>query len=306
MKELKALFSGLSNAGKTSILKVLDNDVASIPELAPTFGAQISTYKPMGIETHVWDMGGQSRYRQKYMAEFEKYFAGTNVLFYVIDVQSPETFKESLNYLKQVIEVMTKLDLTKAFVAVLLHKYDPHVARNKKLESKLKALWTKIRLIVGKFVFSVYRTSMYDPHTIFQAFSEGILHSFTESQVFAQKIQELAAEYSSQAVAMLATGGFTYATWHSENIDVGDLYKFNTKAQELARYMNIYHDIDFRLTPLTNALNFAAFFFPHKDDFIMVALIVPNTQEEATLQEEFAARRKEYEHVLEVFDDVRF
>ncbi|HMF30281.1 MAG TPA: hypothetical protein VKK79_02615, partial [Candidatus Lokiarchaeia archaeon] len=135
---------------------------------------------------------------------------------------------------------------------------------------------------------------------------EGILHSFTESQVFAQKIQELAAEQNSQAVSMLTTGGFTFATWHSENIDVGDLYKFNTKAQELARYMNIYHDIDFRLTPLTNALNFAAFFFPHKDDFIMVALIVPNTQEEATLQEEFAARRKEYEHVLEVFDDVRF
>jgi GTPase SAR1 family protein len=306
MKELKVLFSGLSNAGKTSILKVLDNDLASIPDLAPTFGAQISTYKPMGIETHVWDMGGQSRYRQKYLLEYEKYFAGTNVIFYVIDVQAPETFKESLNYLKQVIEVMAKLDLKKAFVAILLHKYDPHIIRDRKLENKLKNLWTKIRLIVNKFLFSVYRTSMYDPHTIFQAFSEAILHPFTEAQIFTQKIKEFATEYNSPAAAMIATGGFTYGKWNAESIDVADLYKFNTKVQELARYMNIYRDIDFRLTPLTESTSFAAFFFDHKDDYVMVSIIVPNGQDEATLQEEFAAKRKEYLRVLEVFDDVRF
>lgn len=304
-KELKILFSGLSDAGKTSIMKVLDNDVESIPSLMPTHGAKITTYKPMGITAHVWDMGGQSRYRQKYLAEFETYFGDTHVLFYVIDVQAPQTFKESLIYLKNVVEILTKLQLRRVFIAILFHKYDPEM-QTKKLDKTLKGLWRKIRRIANKFVFSVYRTSIAVPHTILQAFSEGILHPFTEAQVFAQKIQVLAAELNSPAATMQAEGGFTYASWHSQDIDIGDLYKFNLKVHELARFLSDYRDSEFKMNAITDQWNLAAAFFPHQDDYILCALIVANTLAVEMLQEVLGKKRKEFQRVLEVFDDMKF
>ena len=305
MKELKILFSGLSEAGKTSILKVLDDDVESIPSLMPTHGAKITTYKLMGITAHVWDMGGQIRYREKYLAEFETYFGDTQVLFYVIDIQTPEMFKESLTYLRNVVEILTQLHLGRVFIAILFHKYDPQI-QTKRLDKTLKVLWRQIHQIVKKFVFSVYRTSIDVPHTIFQVFSEGILHPFTEAQVFAQKIESLATDLKSPAATMKTAGGYTYASWHSDVIDVGDLYKFNLKVFELARFIFDYRDTEFKLNNITDRWNIAATFFPHKDDCIICALVVANNLDAAMLQEALGKKRKEFQRVLEVFDDMKF
>ncbi len=67
---------------------------------------------------------------------------------------------------------------------------------------------------------------MYDPHTIFQAFSEGVLHPFTEAQVFTQRIYELANEFESPVATMLNASGFVYAIWHSEKFESGELWIF--------------------------------------------------------------------------------
>ncbi len=304
-KELKLLLCGLSNAGKTSILKVLDNDTESIPSLGPTMGASIKTYNPMGITAHVWDLGGQLKYRQKYLDEYAKYFERASVLFYVIDVQAEELFKESLNYLKEIIESLTKLNLSSVFIAILFHKYDPHL-RGKEIEPKLKTLWEKVQKIVGKFMFSVYKTSMYDSHTIFQAFSEGVLHPFTEAQVLAKRLQELASEFKCPAATILNDEGYVYASWHEENLESGVLWIFNREVQEIAQFIKNEKGDKCKILPLSENLNYATIYFSHKEEVIICAYIIPRTADQAKIQESLLKSEKEFEKLLKIFDDVRF
>ena len=80
MQPLKILFSGLANAGKTSILKILDNRFEEIPDLAPTMGIAHSVYKVLGLSINLWDMGGQTSYRQKYLLKFEENFQRTECI----------------------------------------------------------------------------------------------------------------------------------------------------------------------------------------------------------------------------------
>ncbi len=304
-KELKILLCGLSNAGKTSILKILDDDIESIPSLGPTMGANIKTYNPMGLMAHVWDLGGQTRYRVKYLDEYVKYFERASVLFYVIDVQAEELFKDSLNYLKEIVESLTKLNLSSIFISILFHKYDPHIS-GKEIEPKIRNLWEKVQKIVGRFMFSIYKTSMYDSHTIFQAFSEGILHPFTEAQLFTQRIQELAGEFKSPAASMLNDSGYIYASWHAEQIESGNLWIFNREIQELAQFIRNEKGEKCKILPLTENLNHCSIYFPHKDEIIICAFIIPRTVDQAKILTQLQKSEKEFEKLLKVFDDVRF
>ncbi|OUM67383.1 hypothetical protein PIROE2DRAFT_5128 [Piromyces sp. E2] len=78
-KEVRILFLGLDNAGKTSILKRLADE--DISEIRPTQGFNIKTVQKDGFKMNVWDIGGQKAIRPYW----RNYFESTDILVYVID-----------------------------------------------------------------------------------------------------------------------------------------------------------------------------------------------------------------------------
>ncbi|KAI0052622.1 ARF/SAR superfamily [Auriscalpium vulgare] len=78
-KEMRMLFLGLDNAGKTTILKKLNNE--DITSISPTLGFNIKTFVHGRYTLNIWDVGGQRTLRPYW----RNYFEQTDALVWVVD-----------------------------------------------------------------------------------------------------------------------------------------------------------------------------------------------------------------------------
>ncbi len=301
MKTLKILIAGLSNAGKTSILRILDNDYESIPKLTPTLGVAYKNYKVMGLDFTTWDMGGQTRYREKYLLDFQKIFEETNTLFYVIDFQAEELFDEVVTYLKGIIGALKKLRLTDVFIPVLFHKVDPHIqSKRDELDLKLTAIRGRVEKVLAKIDHAFYETSMYEPFTIFKAFSEGILHKVSGAELIFEKIGAVGTEFGSHATVLLATGGYIYGNWHSKDVQLTDLVKFYRTIQDFSHVLSDKENPPFMAFPLTETHDIIVITFLFKNQYVAFCMMMARTNEYEKLKKELSGKSEEFKKVLQI------
>ncbi|KAL7281996.1 hypothetical protein ACG7TL_003463 [Trametes sanguinea] len=78
-KEMRILFLGLDNAGKTTILKKLNGE--DIMGISPTLGFNIKTFVHGKYTLNIWDVGGQRTLRPYW----RNYFEQTDALVWVVD-----------------------------------------------------------------------------------------------------------------------------------------------------------------------------------------------------------------------------
>ncbi|KAK6906418.1 ADP-ribosylation factor-like 2 [Kwoniella mangroviensis CBS 10435] len=78
-KEMRILFLGLDNAGKTTILKKLNDE--NISGISPTLGFNIKTLIRDGYTLNIWDVGGQRTLRPYW----RNYFESTDAVVWVVD-----------------------------------------------------------------------------------------------------------------------------------------------------------------------------------------------------------------------------
>ena len=99
--EVHFLMLGLDGAGKTSLLERIKNDFGNdapsarrsnqsntIPQLSkilPTVGLNIGRFEVRGVNTIVWDLGGQAGLR----SIWDKYYPDTHGLIWVVDCSDP-------------------------------------------------------------------------------------------------------------------------------------------------------------------------------------------------------------------------
>ena len=90
LDEIKIVFAGLDNAGKTSFLIALRqkyNFHERVKKLKPTIKIDYSSFNFLNRHTiNFWDMGGQAKYRKIYVNN-PIYFTSTDYLYFLIDVQ---------------------------------------------------------------------------------------------------------------------------------------------------------------------------------------------------------------------------
>ncbi|KAF9782337.1 GTP-binding protein [Thelephora terrestris] len=78
-REMRILFLGLDNAGKTTILKRLNGE--DIMAVSPTLGFNIKTFVHEGYTLNIWDVGGQRTLRPYW----RNYFEQTDAIVWVVD-----------------------------------------------------------------------------------------------------------------------------------------------------------------------------------------------------------------------------
>jgi ADP-ribosylation factor related protein 1 len=103
--ELHFLMLGLDGAGKTSILERIKHDLGNddpgesrrstaasqIPQLSkilPTVGLNIGRLEVRGVNTIIWDLGGQAGLR----SIWDKYYPDTHGLIWVVDCSDPSRY----------------------------------------------------------------------------------------------------------------------------------------------------------------------------------------------------------------------
>lgn len=112
-EELRILVLGLDNAGKTTILKSLSNEVTpvlysgscpltqDISTITPTQGFNIKNLTHDKFKLNVWDIGGQKALREYW----GNYFTNTDALVYVIDSADTKRVKEAGEELEKLLHV---------------------------------------------------------------------------------------------------------------------------------------------------------------------------------------------------------
>jgi GTPase SAR1 family protein len=213
----KLLFTGLDNAGKTTIIYGLQREFSKIAFLKPTRGAQRRIFEFMGKEIAEWDLGGQVSYRISYLKNPGKYFDDTEIAIYVIDVQNRVRLAEAISYLKDVVATFRELEIAPP-IYVFLHKYDPALRRNalnemKNLEVEIK---DKIKQNIDYKQIFYYNTSIYDLSSIIKAMSEILLSLYSKSELIEKTIVEFGKKTYSDGIVLLDDNSLIIGSYYKD------------------------------------------------------------------------------------------
>ena len=162
----KVLVAGLDNAGKTATLSKFGGRLGISDTIAthPTRGVVRMKFGSSNLNLFIWDLGGQEEYRERYLTNPEQYFVQLDLLLYVIDVQNPERFDESLEYLDKILDSIIMLE-EKPYILIFIHKFDPDIKSDPKIRLNVELLKDNLNdLLKSKdydFDIEIYLTSIY-------------------------------------------------------------------------------------------------------------------------------------------------
>jgi small GTP-binding protein len=164
-KEQKIIVVGLSNAGKTTILKKFGGQIGikDLAKLNPTKGIERQEIVTSDLALAIWDFGGQEEYRNKYLQYPDKYFLNVDLVIYVIDLQDPESYEESINYFNQIIDVLHKVE-EDPYILIFIHKFDPDIKDDSEVLLNIELLKDLIKGVFKKrkqFEYDIFLSSIY-------------------------------------------------------------------------------------------------------------------------------------------------
>jgi GTPase SAR1 family protein len=214
----KILFTGLDTAGKTSIILALQREFSKIAILSPTRGAQRRIFDFLGKEISEWDLGGQISYRISYLKNPDKFFEGTEIAIYVIDIQNKPRIPEAISYFKDVIEQFKELEINPP-VYVFLHKYDPALRRGAKneMENIIIDIKTQLKSAVDYDEMYYYETSVYDFGSLIAAMSEILLSLYPKSELIEKTIVEFAKKVESEGVVIIDDNSLIIGSYYKDD-----------------------------------------------------------------------------------------
>jgi len=194
--QIKCLFVGLDNGGKTSLLLMLEMKFLQVLKTKPTKHIVVSDFHILGIPIKIWDMGGQKEYRMEYLSK-PHYFGETKLLFYVIDIQDEARIEVSLKYFEDIVNNFAFLEITPKII-ILLHKSDPDLKDSMHLNKNIYKVKQFLSNNPNTKDITIYRTSIYFPeefhHIFIQAIFEIIPEGYRIRELLTQFMEDLQAE----------------------------------------------------------------------------------------------------------------
>ncbi len=164
----KILIIGIGNGGKTAIKNIIiDKNLESARNIQVTRGVDRQVLTINNLKYIIWDMGGATRYRERYIRDNEKYFPSSNEIIYMIDIQDIDYFDKSIEYLSEIVQILRlnvieeTLGLNLKFF-ILFHKFDPKVSSSLEIIENIEYLTRKIQQLNIPFDYEVCNTSIYN------------------------------------------------------------------------------------------------------------------------------------------------
>jgi hypothetical protein len=175
----KILLAGLDNAGKTSILDLVQNKMVSTLAQNPTKGVSRREAEILGQSFIVHDLGGQEMYRQIYLTQASKYFSETGACVFVVDLQDKVRYAVAQGYFEAILKLFKGLKI-KPRIYVFFHKFDKTYRTDyndptKPVREEYNQMRDKFMATArdqGFSVYDFYKTSIFDEWSCYAAFFE--------------------------------------------------------------------------------------------------------------------------------------
>ncbi len=209
-RKLKIIFFGLDSAGKTSFFFTIDRRFSKLMGVKPTRGESISTIRAAGATISLWDLGGQLQFREKYLSRSEIYLYEADLMFFFIDVQRADRFKESIQYLKRVKEDLNRLEQNTPIIYVLT-KADPDIIESPKIQQNIKEITSFLKELHPKSPPEIHSTSIFSLFSVLRAFSSGIAKLSPNRDLIRFNLQNFSLENGISLILLLSPDGLLLA-----------------------------------------------------------------------------------------------
>lgn len=254
LEDIKIIFAGLDNAGKTSALIALRqkyNFYEKVKSLRPTIKIDYNTFKFMNRWTiNLWDMGGQAKYRKIYINN-PIYFSETNYIYFLIDVQDELKFEEAVHYLHELLNIFRDIDYSNEII-VCFNKYDPKYRHELEFSDRVEMIKNLILSQNKDMNFKFFVTSYYDISSLSKAMSYS-LNKLLNLETIHLKLEEILKNFVCNHVILYTNSGFIISDCYSEFMDARDFQetitsKINDDLEFFQRLDDNQVNIDERLS----------------------------------------------------------
>lgn len=223
----KNLFVGLANAGKSSIIKVIQHEFKTLLDVKPTMGIDRDIFKIFRTEIILWDFGGQALYREQYFENPELNFSDVSNLIYVIDVKAPMTealISENINYFSKLVEFTSKYtrSFDKTQFYLFFHKMDYDADFELDLVSKLQERYIREFLTILQpynKAFRFFNTSIKEPMSILNAVADIFFSRENLSNQISEILKNFALLYKLRFCVFFTEKLFQLGGYVSERIN---------------------------------------------------------------------------------------
>jgi len=287
---IKVIVSGLDNAGKTSILTALNKKYdfqKDIISLTPTIRVEYQATEFLKNRIIFWDMGGQAKFRKLYQEKQELYFADTDLLIYVIDIQDPERIETSLAYLDMILKNFKKHKMEVPLI-ISFHKFDPEFNRNEGLIEEIESLREHLLKKYPSFKILFQQTSIYDIISIIQLISYGL--SVFDEKFFdlSELLEKYLIQFESESLILFDKNGIILGEYYKDNIEPEIYVELIESIKEhlflLKRMQEESYETDYTLSSIGEELISYLHRIELEDESLFVSVVVKEKLKEPLLE----------------------
>ena len=189
-KVKKVLIIGLDNAGKTSVINIMQRELGldTLLNIKPTKGIFREQVELQSLKMSLWDLSGQKIYREQFTVEEKNLiFDEVDILVYVVDIQDSSRFQDVFDYVDNVIKVLMKFK-EKPPIVILCHKADPDYIDTKEFKENYIGLRSvlDVQLENAGLKYDYYITSIYNTLPKEQGFRESVKSTVSQLKTISQ------------------------------------------------------------------------------------------------------------------------
>ena len=219
-RQLKILFTGLDRAGKTSFLLAIKKRYSEIIKTLPTKGVartEEKLFEEQNSQLSIWDLGGQKKYREKFLEQGKVYLYNVDLLFYFIDIQDTERIKESISVFQNILSSLQNLDEFPPIV-VCINKFDPDLKKSREIKKNLEYITNTLTKSSAPFFMKIFKTSIFDHWSLISAYSFGLSRLSPNRELFRNQLRVFAKNINSDAALLLNENGIILSNYSNSNI----------------------------------------------------------------------------------------
>ncbi|MHA2289074.1 MAG: ADP-ribosylation factor-like protein [Promethearchaeota archaeon] len=290
---IKVIISGLDNAGKTSIITALNKKYdfqKDVLSLTPTIRVEYQATEFLKNRIVFWDMGGQEKYRKMYQDKQELYFADTDLLVYIVDIQDAERIEASLTYLDAILHYFKKNKMDVPLI-ISFHKFDPEFSANEGMLKEVESLREHLLKKYPSFKILFQQSSIYDVISIIQLISYGL--SVFDEKFFdlSELLEKFLLQFESESLILFDKNGIILSEYYKNHIEPEIYVELIESIKEhlflLKRMQEESYETDYALTSIGDELISYLHRIEIEDESIFVSVVIKEALKE-TLLEKFS------------------
>ena len=219
-RQIKILLTGLDKAGKSSFIFGIKRKYSEIIKALPTKGVERteeSIFEEQNSQISLWDLGGQKKYRERYLEKSKVYLYNVDLVFYFIDIQDVDRIKEALGLFREILNSLIELDEYPPIV-MCLTKFDPDLKGTKKIFKSLEIIADGVKSHSNRFFIKIFQTSIFDHWSLISAYSFGLSQLSPNRELFRNQLKKFARKTNSDAILLLNENGIILSNYSTSEI----------------------------------------------------------------------------------------